>query len=122
LPQQHEDEGEENKAKAPKPKTYRHKPYANRRSITVSEARLKCLRVFWKPPTHMDDSAAEKLFMQDAWTILDKALQDTSVAKAAVHASSTGADDKRTYSAKDKEGDPRFKGFLDAPGKTKTIT
>jgi hypothetical protein len=26
------------------------------------------------------------------------------------------------YSAKDKEGDPRFKGFLDAPGKTKTIT
>ena len=33
----------------------------------------------------MDDSAAEKLFMQDAWTILDKALQDTSVAKAAVH-------------------------------------
>jgi hypothetical protein len=26
------------------------------------------------------------------------------------------------YSAEDKEGDPRFKGFLDAPVKTKTIT
>jgi hypothetical protein len=26
------------------------------------------------------------------------------------------------YSAEDKEGDPRFKEFLDAPGKTKTIT
>ena len=26
------------------------------------------------------------------------------------------------YYATDKEGDQRFKGFLDAPGKTKTIT
>jgi len=26
------------------------------------------------------------------------------------------------YSAEDKEGGPRFKGFLDAPVKTKTIT
>ena len=29
---------------------------------------------------------------------------------------------KKVYSATDKEGDLRFKGFLDAPGKTKTIT
>ena len=32
------------------------------------------------------------------------------------------SDGTATYSARDKEGGPGFKGFLGAPGKTKTIT
>ena len=85
LQHQHEGKGEENTAKAQKPKTRRLKPYTNQRAITVSERRLACLRVFWKPPANMHDNATEKLFMKDAWEILDKAIRDTSIAKASVH-------------------------------------